>query len=833
MIPLLWRRTAATRLAVAMVALGLGGGAVLGTQLAASALQGQAQLAERQAAGRAQYDILPFARTGFTSQQARAVAKLPGVATEGVLLRKADLARLPTGGFRQVVLVVLGKGGVALRPLPLVSGQAPTGNAVAVSQSLSPGFSGATGELAAGAVAIGQRVQLTESKGEGSFEVTGIVEDTAPGAPFTHDAVYISQATATALFSQGMQVADVAVRLRPGVSLGQLTSQLERVLHTDFTVSNPRSSPGQSPISELSPVLDAMSGLSVLLTVAVVAATLSAVVLERRREIGLVRLAGASRGLVLRSFLRETLVLAVTGALLGVGLGYALAAILVALSAPSASGAQVNFAWPWTIASFGMVIGLTLVGAIGPAIEASSVAPLEALRPRRRRWRTGRGWVWAGAALLSALGASVAFSAGGGVGVAVGAALTYAAVGALLAWQGPRLVSWTGSIVGGVLLAPVAAVATRARTRPGRTALALGSLFVTVATAAGMAGLSEAALNSGNLWVNHLFVGNYLVVSPVGQSSKIEHETLSAVRAAPGHPVVREVAPVRFVAARVGHHAVTLAATSIAAYTAGTALQFTEGSRPSALRQTASGGGVLVPVQLASALHLHVGSRVRLVTAGGAESVRVAGVVSHTLPGPSGLESMVLAQVPAQRHFGTSASGFDLLQLSVTGAGAAGGVRLAAFRYGMESETVAAVSSGVAAAVQHDIAVLSAVALAGVVIAILAAVNTVILDTREATRELALLRVVGLGRSGLRRAVIGEAAALALLAAVLGIGAGIGLLYPEVAAASTPGLPLPFGVAVAALAALFGGTLAAIVLAALLPAGQMSRIDPVAALVLE
>ena len=83
MIPLLWRRTAATRLAVAMVALGLGGGAVLGTQLAASALQGQAQLAERQAAGRAQYDLLPFARTGFTSPQARAGAKLPGGASGG------------------------------------------------------------------------------------------------------------------------------------------------------------------------------------------------------------------------------------------------------------------------------------------------------------------------------------------------------------------------------------------------------------------------------------------------------------------------------------------------------------------------------------------------------------------------------------------------------------------------------------------------------------------------------------------------------------------------------------------------------------------------------
>lgn len=833
MIPLLWRRTAATRLAVALAALGLGGGAVLGTQLASSALQGQAQLAARQAAGQAQYDVLPFARTGFTVAQARAVARLPAVRTEGLLLRKADLARLPTGAFRQVVLVVVGGGGVALRPLPLISGKPPAGHEIAVSQSLSPGYSGATGELAAGGVTVGQRLQLTESKGEGTFQVSGVVADSSPGAPFTHDAVYLSQSTATALFSQGMQVADMALILRPGSTPSQLTGELARVLHTDFTISNPRSSPGQSPISELSPVLDAMSGLSVLLTVALISATLSALVLERRRDIGLVRLAGASRALVLRSFLRETLSLAVVGALLGVGLGYLLAAILVAVSAPSGSGAHLSFQWPWTVASFGMVVALTLAGAVGPAIEASSVAPLEAISPRRRRWRTGRGWLWAGLALVAALGASVSFSVGGGLGVALGAALTYAGVWALLAWQGPRLVTWVGSLVGGVLAAPVAAVASRARTRPGRTALALGSLFVTVATAAGMAGLSEAALNSGNLWVSHLFVGNFLVVSPVAQSPKIQQEMLSVLRSEPGHPAARDIAPVRFLPARVGHFAVTLAATSISAYANGGALQFTQGARPAALRQAAAGQGVLVPAQLASALHLRVGSRIRLVAAGGADSVRVAGVVAHTLPGPSGMETMVLSQAVAVRHFGSGAAGFDLLQMRVSGTRAARAVRLAAFRYGMESENVAAVSSGVAAAVQHDIAVLSAVALAGVVIAILAAVNTVILDTREATRELALLRVVGLGRSGLRRAVVGEAAAMALLATALGVGAGIGLVYPEVNAASTPALPLAFGVAIEAVLALVGGTLLAIVLAALLPARQLTRIDPVAALTLE
>jgi putative ABC transport system permease protein len=120
-----------------------------------------------------------------------------------------------------------------------------------------------------------------------------------------------------------------------------------------------------------------------------------------------------------------------------------------------------------------------------------------------------------------------------------------------------------------------------------------------------------------------------------------------------------------------------------------------------------------------------------------------------------------------------------------------------------------------------------------VVIAVLAAVDTVVLDTREATRELALLRVLGLGRAALGRAVIGQAAATALLGAALGVGAGVGLVYPEVAAASTPDLPLPFSVSLAAVLAVLVAVVAALALAAALPARQLARMDPTEALALE
>ena len=837
MIPLLWRRAAVARLLLGIAALALGAGGILGTQLASSALRQQAAAAVSQTAGAAEYDITPFSRSGFTSAEAVAAARLPAVAELETLSRKPDLARLPTGGFRQVVLVVVGAHGVALRPLPLVAGHSPAQGSlyqIAISQSLSPGFSGQTGQVASGAVRVGQRLALTGTHAIQRFRVVGVVADSGPGAPFTNDAVYVTGAAARSLFSSGLAISDLAVRLRPGSSLTQLMAELPSVLHQDFTVNNPRAVTGGDPVAELQPLLDGMTALSLLLAFALIAATFSSVVMERRREVGLVRVAGASRALILRSFLREVLAATGLGALLGVAIGYALAAALVAVSTPAGQspGPQIRFDLGWTVGAFLLALGVGLLAAVVPALEAAAVSPLDAIRPRprpRSRWLRA----WPVLTLMGGAGSGLAFAQGGGVGVGLGAALAYLAVAAALIWLGPALVTGLAQALSPLLLAPVAAVAARSRTSPSRTAFALGSLFVTIATATCMAGLSAAALQSGGLWVNRLFLGNYLVVSPVPQAGVIQTELLGAVRTAPGHPKVLAAAPVRFLAGRVGHVAVSLAATTPAAYLTTGALQFTSGNRRAALAALSSGGGILVPLEMAGRLHIGLGSQVAVATTERRGVFTVVGVVAHSLPGPAGLESLVISQSAAVRDFGTGAAGFDLVQLDVRGPGAARAVRLAAFKYGMETETVATVRAGVDRGIQHDIAVLGALALVGVVVAILAAVNTVVLETRQAAHDLALLRVIGLSRAAVRRAVMGEALATALVGCALGIAVGVGLTWPEVRAASSPALPLPFAVSPLVVAAVLVAAVLGLLLAAILPARQVSRLDPVAALAVE
>ncbi|MGH7704973.1 MAG: FtsX-like permease family protein [Candidatus Dormibacteria bacterium] len=836
MIPLLWRRTALVRLVLGIVALALGGGALLGTQLAAGALQQQAVAALQLRAGAAQYDIQPFARRGFTRAQVMAIARLKAVAVAAPLEEKADLAELPSKGFRQVVLVATSGRGVALRPLPLVRGRRPRRfHQVAVSQNLSPGISISTGVVTPGKVGLGQTLRLVRSRGDSKFDVVGVVANSSPGAPFTSDAVYVTRATANKLFGEGLEVTDVAVRLQPRATASQLLSQLAHSVHTQYTVSNPRAVPDGDPVGELQPILDGITALSLLLAFVVIATTFSSLVLDRRREIGLLRLAGASRDLLFRSFLREALAASALGAALGVGVGYALAAILIAISIPAGTRPppQLQADASWSVAAFLLVLAVGVLAALLPALQVARMPPLTTIRPEPSRRLRGL-FVELPLVVIGVVGSYLMFAHGGSIGEGLGVALAYLAICAGLLWAGPYLVRGLGALVSPLIGTPTAAVSARARTRPERSSLAMAALFVSMATAIGLVGLSSAALSAGELWVNHLFVGQYLLVSPVVQSPKVENQVLRAITAATGQSTVVASAPVRFVTARVGHQAISLGATPTTAYALSGALQFLHGGRTEALAQVAAGKAVLLPLELADSLHAGVGSRLKVVTTTGSATFKVAGIVAHTLPGPAGEESVMVDSAAAQQAFGSAAEGFDLVQLKLRGSrNLQRPVALAAFRYGLEEETVATVRQGVDRGVEQDIAALSALGLVGVVIAVLAAINTVVLSAREGTRDIALLRVVGLSRRRTRRAILAEVLAVALGGSLLGIGVGIGLIAPELHVASSAALPLSFGVPWLVIVAMVLAVIVAIGLAAWFPARQLSNLDPVAALSVE
>jgi ABC-type antimicrobial peptide transport system permease subunit len=107
--------------------------------------------------------------------------------------------------------------------------------------------------------------------------------------------------------------------------------------------------------------------------------TMLMAVLERTREIGVLRALGWRRRQILSLILRESLALSIFGALVGVAIAFGLASLLAAIPG---YGSAIRSAWTADvfIRSMAIALGLGLVGGIFPAIRATRLQPVEALR---------------------------------------------------------------------------------------------------------------------------------------------------------------------------------------------------------------------------------------------------------------------------------------------------------------------------------------------------------------------------------------------------------------------------------------------------------------------
>ena len=146
----------------------------------------------------------------------------------------------------------------------------------------------------------------------------------------------------------------------------------------------------------------------------------------------------------------------------------------------------------------------------------------------------------------------------------------------------------------------------------------------------------------------------------------------------------------------------------------------------------------------------------------------IVGVISHSFPAGDGGESLVMADDLARTYFGATADGFD--DLVVTTRGSEATIDATAASYGMQAVPVSVIESDARDALQHSIGLVLAVAIISVLIAMLAVVNTLLVNVRQGTRELALLRAVGLGSRQAMRRVLTEAGLLAGAATLIGVG---------------------------------------------------------------
>jgi putative ABC transport system permease protein len=807
------------RAALTAVAVTLGVAAVTGVQLALPALDHQAQQAQQQRAGDSQLDVRAAQQPGLSDAQLTAIAALSGVDKSVPLLEKRVIAHADPrviAGLTVTVVGVSGDGSAGLRPVQLLSGRLPRAGSTD-EVTLDDGVGAAL--QTAGAprpLTTGDDVRLLTGTGSDVFHIVGVSAGTSAGPAFTRSAVFVSEQAARTVFGQGLRTPLVALRLHSGATAAEVAGRVHAALGAAAVSVDPRALAAR-PLDQLRPLLALVTVLSIAIGAGVVANTLGLSVVERRREIGLLRSAGASAAQVFRLFLAEAAVLAAAGAVVGVLLGILAAGLLVRQLAPADLGVPaVSLGVAAVLGSMALGVLMALLGAFLPARAAARMNPLAALRSGAvgEPERTPRGVAVAGLLLIGLAAIGLVSGLAGPVGAGIVALLLGAVL--LLPFVIPPALRLLGGAARTAAGTTGLAAANLARRR-NRTSLTVAGLAVSVSVAVAVSAVTGGALAAGRDWVDHLFVGDTLVRSAAAQPDAVA----DAVARAAG---VKSAIPLRLVAAPVGGDTLGIAIVDPGAY-AGTAALDVAGDHSAAVRALSDTGhpAMVVPRQLADLYGWRAGTRLGVGGEKGDTTYTVADVAQHTFPGGDGRESVVVGRPTAERTLGTVATGFDVLDVTRGNASLAT-VRDVAAGYGMQATAVSAVQDAAQSAVDHSVALLSVFAWLAVVVAMLAVVNTLVVNVRQGARDVALLRAVGLSRRSALRMVLAEAALLALLGTLIGVGVGCVLALPLLHASAgpgfAPGFVFPLGAVLGSLAAVVAGAVLAVLIPARTVAGQ-------------
>lgn len=625
---------------------------------------------------------------------------------------------------------------------------------------------------------VGQQVRLVSSGRRALLQprLVGIADFPDGGSLNGATASIFDTRTAQKLFLDGKRAfTDAWVTAAPGVSQQDLRAEVARVLPRGYEAVTGDKAADQAASSLLEAIKFLTIFLLVFAAIALVVGsflivnTFSMLVAQRSRELALLRALGASRRQVTRSVLFEALVVGLVGSGVGLALGVLLAIGIRALFATlglDLSGTGLVLAARTPLAAIGVGVVVTVVAAYLPARRSSRIPPIAALRDdvampeSALRWRLLVGVVM------------------GAVGIASGA------VGLFL--DAPKQGYWVG---GGALLAMLGMAAASPVTstpflrlaaafyrrafgsvgvlagqnslrNPRRTAATASALMIglTLVTTMSIAGSSAKA--SVDQTIARTFVGDIVISNAVGQGFSPQVASIAAKEQG-----VQSVTRLRFAPSELGGKRTFLAGADPRTLSSVLRLQLSSGSL-----DDFAGNTLLVSQKEADAKGYRVGQELTFGFPKGLTRLRIVGIHDAEF-------ASYLTTLDALTTGGFTPEDSSLLIKLTPGADAA------AVKTALEQDTadlpIITVKNQQEYAAERrapiDRLVLIIYALLGLalVIAVLGVVNTLGLSIIERTREVGLLRAIGINRRQMRRMVSLEAVAIAVLGALMGIGMGL------------------------------------------------------------
>jgi putative ABC transport system permease protein len=692
--------------------------------------------------------------------------------------------------------------------------------------------------------AIGQEIGVVARGPVEKFRISGTANFGGVSSLGGATLAIFTLPTAQRIFNKPNQFDEVDIAAAHGVSPQELVRTIGPLLPPGAQIRTGQGQAQQATkdtsgfLTIFQDFLLAFGGIALFVGSFVIANTLSITIAQRTRELATLRTLGATRRQVLASVMLEALVIGTIASVVGLFLGLALAkglnSLLVSFGIDLPQTGTV-FKARTVIVSLVVGIVITLLAALRPALRSTRVPPIAAVRegallPASRFSRFGEAaavatLVGAVALLMVALFASGLSTVTRLLGVGVAAVALFLGV-AMLA---PRVVPPLAQVLGWPAKRFGGAAGTLARgnssRNPSRTASTASALMIGL-TLVTLVGVLAAGLRTRfKDGVNQAFVANYAVTA-TNNFTPISVASEEALHHAPG---VLAVSGVRAGSGKAFGSRINLTGVS------------PNVSQVISVKWKA--GGPETPAQLGDdgafvsqgyatggppSQHLHVGSPLTVLTPGGTTLHLVVRGIDSPPKGAAPFGDVTISTALFDRVYQNPQNLYVFVNMQ-------GGVTPANTR-----ELNAALSSFPDAKLQTKsqfitnqlqglttlLNLLYVLLSLSILISLFGIINTLVLTVFERTRELGMLRAVGMTRRQIRRMIRDESVITALIGATFGIPLGVVLALVIGVAIGYSAFTIPVGTLIIFIfAAIVAGLVAAI-----FPARRAARLNVLQAL---
>jgi putative ABC transport system permease protein len=635
-------------------------------------------------------------------------------------------------------------------------------------------------------IRLGNEIELATSRGSSSLKVVGLISKEGPGLLGNGAFAAIPLGAAREIFERASELDQVDVVASPeassGPALEELKARLQARLGSKYSVIYPATQ-GERVSQMLAGYqmgLGMFSAIAIFVGAFLIYNAFSMTVVERTREIGMLRTLGMTRGQVLRQILIEAGLLGVGGSLLGMaaGIGISFGLIRAMEMMVSQEVRQIQAPPGVLAASFAVGVLVTLAAALIPALHASRVSPLEALRVRgrgREGWFVRRGWV-VGVGLIGLSILMVGIRVPGPMGDHTQdmAVMLLLLGGTLLA---PGLVGVSERAARPVtrrLYGQEGALGSRNIQRARlRTALTVAALMVGVAMILSIRAVGDAFGQDISNWIERYIGGDLYVHSTLNLRADLANQ-LASIEG------VQAVAPLRYVEIRRvkpegGYENLSLMAVDPATYSQVTSFVFTsgQGDPQQMIARLDAGDAVFVSSVLSEKQGLERGERVRLLTRRGERDFEVAGVVVDFYNQGQVVQA---SWKDLRRYWGINDASTFLVKLHAGRSPAAVRDRIKALygnAYHLTVDSNQAIRQRAIGLIGQTTGMFDVLALIAMIVAALGVVNTFTMNVVERTREIGMLRSLGMTRGQVTKMILAEAGLMGVVGGVMGLALGL------------------------------------------------------------